>query len=199
MKTVLKIDSSLFGENGVSSQLNQKVVAELSEKYSDLAVINRSFSEQAIPHLDGDWIQALSTPEASRSAEQQKKVDFSDGLINEVKQADILVIGLPMYNFNIPSMLKAWIDHIARAGVTFKYTEQGPVGLLNGKQVYLVTTRGGVHKDSARDTQIQFVTTFLNFIGLTEIEVVYAEALNMQGHREPSIARAEQQIAELVR
>lgn len=199
MKTVLKIDSSLFGENGVSSQLNQKVVAELSEKYSDLAVINRSFSEQAIPHLDGDWIQALSTPEASRSAEQQQKVDFSDGLINEVKQADILVIGLPMYNFNIPSMLKAWIDHIARAGVTFKYTEQGPVGLLNGKQVYLVTTRGGVHKDSARDTQIQFVTTFLNFIGLTEIEVVYAEALNMQGHREPSIARAEQQIAELVR
>ncbi len=198
MKTVLKIDSSVFGEHGVSTQLANELVEQLKGQNPELTVIQRRFADQAVPHVDGEWIQALMTDAAERSQAQQDKVDYSDNLINEVKSADALVITLPMYNFNVPSMLKAWFDHIARAGVTFKYTETGAVGLVEDKPVYLITTRGGVHKGTAADTQIQFVKTFLNFIGLTKVEVVYAEALNMGDTREPSIDSAKQEIAELV-
>ncbi|MCU4674891.1 NAD(P)H-dependent oxidoreductase [Catenovulum sp. 2E275] len=199
MKSILKIDSSLFGEHGVSTQLANSLIEQLKIKHPQLSVIQRRFADQAVPHFDASWIQALSTEAEQRSSEQQQKVDYSDSLIDEVKQADALVITLPMYNFNVPSMLKAWFDHIARAGVTFKYTETGPVGLVDDKPVYLITTRGGVHKGAAHDTQIQFVKTFLNFIGLTQTQVVYAEALNMGEQREPSIDTAKQEIAELVK
>lgn len=198
MKSILKIDSSLFGENGVSTQLANALITELKAKHQDIRINQRRFAEQAIPHFDASWIQALSTKETERTEAQQQKVDFSDQLIKELQSADALVITAPMYNFNVPSMLKAWFDHIARAGVTFKYTEQGPVGLIEDKPVYLITTRGGIHKGKPEDTQIQFVKTFLNFIGLSNIEVIYAEALNMSGHRESSIKAAEQEIAELI-
>lgn len=198
MKNILKIDSSIFGENGVSTQLANELIEQLKTKHTELEVIQQRFAEQAIPHFDASWIEALSTNEAERTQVQQDKVSFSDKLIAQVQAADALIITAPMYNFNVPSMLKAWFDHIARAGVTFKYTEQGAVGLLNDKPVYLITTRGGIHKGKPEDTQIQFVKTFLNFIGLNNIEVVYAEALNMNGHREPSIDAAKQDIAELI-
>lgn len=198
MKNILKIDSSIFGENGVSTQLANALIEQLKTKHNHIDVIQRRFAEQEIPHFDASWIEALSTNEAERSQAQQDKVNFSDKLIAEVQAADVLVLTAPMYNFNVPSMLKAWFDHIARAGVTFKYTEQGPVGLIKDKPVYLLTTRGGIHKGKAEDTQIQFVKTFLNFLGLSNIQVVYAEALNMSGHRELSIEAAKQNIAELI-
>ncbi len=179
MTTLLRLDTSLFSGQGVSTQLSDELVAKLRSADSELKVIHRNFSEQSVPHLDGEWLQALMTPTEQRDELQQQKVDYSDLLIAELQQADTVVIGLPMYNFSIPSMLKAWFDHVARAGTTFKYTETGPVGLLTDKKVYLVTTRGGVHKDQASDTQLPFVKTFLAFLGLTNVEVIYAEGLNM--------------------
>jgi len=179
MATLLRLDTSLFSEQGVSTQLSEKLVSNLREENPTLKVIHRNFSEQAIPHLDGERLQALMTPIEKRNESQQAKVDFSDQLIAELQEADTLVIGLPMYNFSIPSMLKAWFDHIARAGTTFKYTSTGSEGLLGDKKVFLVTTWGGIHKDQASDTQIPFVKTFLGFIGLNNIDVIYAEGLNM--------------------
>lgn len=179
MATLLRLDTSLFSEQGVSTQLSEKLVSKLREESPSLKVIQRNFAEQAIPHLDGERLQALMTPIEKRTESQQAKVDFADMLIAELQEADTLVIGLPMYNFSIPSMLKAWFDHIARAGTTFKYTSSGSEGLLGDKKVFLVTTRGGIHKDQASDTQIPFVKTFLGFLGLNNIDIIYAEGLNM--------------------
>ncbi|WP_017446010.1 FMN-dependent NADH-azoreductase [Gayadomonas joobiniege] len=199
MKTkLLRIDSSVFGEQGVSTQLIDHLIKQKQAAGQQLAVTHRSFSEQAIPHLDAKWIQALATDQKERSEQQKQQVAFSNRLIDEVMAADEIVIALPMYNFSLPSMLKAWFDHIARAGTTFKYTEKGPVGLVEDKPVYLVTTRGGQHKDTARDTQISYVKTFLAFIGLTQVHVIYAEGLNMQATRDSGLAEAKATIDALV-
>lgn len=179
MTSLLRLDTSLFSGQGVSTQLSDELLNQLKNTTPELKIVHRNFAEQPIPHLDGEWLQALMTPEEKRNSEQQQKVDFSDQLIGELQDADTIIIGLPMYNFSIPSMLKAWFDHVARAGTTFKYTSSGSEGLLNNKKVYLVTTRGGVHKDQPSDTQMPFVKTFLAFLGLTNVETIYAEGLNM--------------------
>ena len=198
MATLLRLDTSLFSEKGVSTQLSDKLVSNLREENTNLKVIHRNFAEQAIPHLDGEWLQALMTSSEKRNENQQAKVDFSDQLIAELQEADTVVIGLPMYNFSIPSMLKAWFDHIARAGTTFKYTSTGSEGLLGDKKVILVTTRGGIHKDQASDTQIPFVKTFLGFIGLNNIDIIYAEGLNMGDNmRDTAIESAREAINRL--
>lgn len=199
MKSLLRVDSSLFSEQGVSSSLMDELVAKLQTQSNIKNVKKRDLVNDAIPHIDAEWIQALSLKPNQRSEQQQAKVDYSDRLIEEVEHADILVLALPMYNFSVPSVVKAWFDHLARAGRTFAYTSDGPKGLLTGKTVYLVTTRGGVHKDKASDTQIPFVLNFLNFIGLTQIEVIYAEGLNLGGEsREQGIAEARKNINSLV-
>lgn len=174
---VLHIESSIFGAQGVSSQLAERLLARLQE--GGATITKRSFASDPIPHLDGAHLTALMTPATDRSAEQQAKADFSDRLIAEVQAADVLVIGVPMYNFSLPSMLKAWFDHIARAGVTFRYTAEGPEGLLKGKKVYLLLSRGGQYLGTAADSQTPLLKTFLNFIGLTDIQSIYAEGLNM--------------------
>ena len=125
-------------------------------------------------------------------------VDYSDALIGEVKQADVVVLGLPMYNFGVPSQLKAYFDHVARAGVTFKYTEQGPVGQLTGKKAYVFATRGGVYAGTPLDTQTSYVRDFLRFIGISDVTFVYAEGLAMGAQsRESVLARASAEIEQL--
>ncbi|HKX55222.1 MAG TPA: NAD(P)H-dependent oxidoreductase, partial [Xanthomonadales bacterium] len=119
------------------------------------------------------------TAAEDRSPEQAAAAAESDALIEELRQADVVVIGLPMYNFGIPSTLKSWIDHVARVGHTFKYTETGPVGLLQDRPVYLFAARGGLYHGTPRDTQSAYMTHFLNFIGIRNIEFVYAEGLAM--------------------
>jgi len=199
MTSLLKINSSMFSQNGVSSRLVDEIEKQLTKKYLDLNIITRDLAKDAVPHLDSEWINAISTAKENRDLQQHKKADYSDRLIEEVKQADILLIAAPMYNFSVPSVLKAWFDHIARAGVTFKYTDNGPVGLLKNKTVYLITTRGGIHKDLPSDTQIPFIFNFLNFIGISNIKTVYAEGLNLSGdYREKSITQAQHDISELV-
>ncbi|UZE96219.1 FMN-dependent NADH-azoreductase [Alkalimarinus alittae] len=198
MNTLLRLDTSLFSGQGVSTQLSDDLLNQIKKNNSELTIIHRNFAQQPIPHLDGDWLQALMTPDEKRSVEQQQKVEFSDQLIEELRSADTIIIGLPMYNFSIPSMLKAWFDHVARAGTTFKYTTSGPEGLLTDKKVYLVTTRGGIHKDQPSDTQMPFVKIFLAFLGLTNVETIYAEGLNMGDEvRDAAIVSAKQSIEAL--
>lgn len=196
MKTLLQINSSVFGDNGQSSQLNQQLVQEWLAKNPEGKVVKRDLTQDVIPHLDSTRISAFFTPADKRSTEQQAIVDYSDALINEIQQADAIVIGAPMYNFSIPSQLKSYLDHLARAGVTFKYTEAGPVGLLDNKPVYIVTTRGGVHKDLPSDSVTGFLKTFLNFIGLKDLHFIYAEGLNMSQKKDESLLDAKKVIHE---
>lgn len=181
MKTLLQINSSVFGENGQSSQLNHQFVEEWQSLNPHGRVIKRDLTRDVIPHLDASRVSAFFTPADQRSAEQQAIADYSDQLIEEIKSADMLVIAAPMYNFTIPSQLKSYLDHLARAGVTFKYTETGPVGLLQDKPVYIITTRGGIHKDLPSDSVTRFLQTFLSFIGLKDLHFIYAEGLGMDG------------------
>jgi FMN-dependent NADH-azoreductase len=176
---ILHIESSLFAENGVSSQLSNQLLTRLKATANNTHIIKKSFAEQPVPHFDGKALQALMQAPEEQTQEQQQIVAYADQQIADAKAADVWVIGLPMYNFGVPSMLKAWFDFIARAGVTFRYTDQGPEGLLGDKTVYLLATRGGQYKDSPADSQIPFIKTFLNFLGITSIEVIYAEGLNM--------------------
>ncbi len=199
MTTVLQIHSSLFGEDGASRRISDDLVTRIGENLSINQIIKHDLAQEQTPHLDAEWIAALNTPVEQRSPEQQRRVDFSDRLISEVKQADILVIGAPMYNFSVPSVLKAWFDHITRAGVTFTYAEGQQRGLLTGKTAYVVSTRGGLHKDKPTDAQIPFIKTILNFIGIDDIHVIYAEGLNMGGeHRDQGFANAQKAIEDLV-
>mgnify|MGYP003145139853 CR=1 FL=1 len=193
MATLLQINSSLFGDNGNSSVLTQEFVQRWKAQNPTGDVIVRDFAKEEVPHLDAARVQALFSPADSRTPAQQAVLDYSDKIIAEIAAADVIVIGVPLYNFGVPSTLKAYFDHIARAGVTFKYTETGPVGLLSNKPVYIIATRGGIHKGQPSDTQSQFLTNFLGFVGLKDVHFIYAEGLNM-GQKEQAFAAAKTEI-----
>ncbi|HJV53989.1 MAG TPA: NAD(P)H-dependent oxidoreductase [Noviherbaspirillum sp.] len=179
MTTLLQINASMFSNDGQSSRLSGQFVSAWREAHPQGKVVVRDLAAAPVPHLDAQRFGAfLSRPE-ERSAQQQAVLDFSDGLIEELRNADVIALGLPMYNFGVPSALKAYFDHVARAGVTFRYTENGPVGLLKGKKAYIFATRGGVYAGSALDTQTGYVRDFLRFIGIDDVDFVYAEGLNM--------------------
>jgi FMN-dependent NADH-azoreductase len=194
---ILRIDSSLFGEGGVSTQLNQSLVAQLSEVLGEVHVVHRDFAKDPLPHFSADVVAAISTPAAQRSPEQHHLANLADQLIAEVQRADILVIAAPMYNFGVPSTLKVWMDFIARAGVTFRYSSNGPEGLLLNKTAYIVTTRGGIHKGQGTDSEVPFIQTFFNFLGITDLRFIYAEGINM-GQKEHSMVLAEDAIRQAV-
>jgi FMN-dependent NADH-azoreductase len=166
--TTLQLNSSLFGPSGQSTILSNEFVGSRGGD-----VIVRDLAKDPVPHLDAARFGAFLAKPGERTPEQQAVVDYSDALIAELKAADTIVIGLPMYNFGIPSTLKAYFDHIARAGVTFKYTDKGAMGLLGGKKAYLVIARGGVYGDAHAHTT--YVRDFLAFIGITDVECIYAE------------------------
>jgi len=179
MTTLLQINTSLFAENGQSSQLARHFVATWRANHPGSRVVVRDLAKQPIPHLDGERVQALFSKQEDRTPEQQAIVDEADALLAEIRAADVIVIGLPLYNFGIPSTLKSYFDHIARAGVTFRYTAAGPEGLLADRKVYVLAARGGYYKDTPADTQTPFVQRFLNLLGIRNIEFVYAEGLNV--------------------
>ena len=191
MTTILKINSSIYSDAGQSSQLAAQFVDALLEREPGARVIERDLAREPIPHLDAARFQAFLTKPEERTAEQQAVAGFSDGLIDELRRADVVVLGVPMYNYGIPTQLKAWFDHIARAGVTFKFTDQGAVGLLTGKKVYVFATRGGAHAGTARDSQTAHVREFLGLLGMNEVEFTYAEGLAMGAEaRDTSLAQA---------
>jgi FMN-dependent NADH-azoreductase len=191
MTTLLQIQSSLFSSDGHSSQLTNEFVSAWQRNQPASQIKVRDLALAPLPHLDAERVTAFFTPSESRTAAQQKLVDLSDDLINELKHSDIIVIGVPMYNFGIPSTLKAYFDHIARAGVTFRYTSNGPEGLLTGKKAYIFATRGGQYVGTALDTQTAYIRDFLNFLGISDIEFIYAEGLNRDADtKEKALAEA---------
>ena len=179
MKTLLQINSSLFAKGGQSTQLADRFVAAWRANHPEGKVIVRDLAREPVPHLTAQGFMGFIAKPEDRTVEQQAVVKLSDGLIDELKRADVIVLGLPMYNFGVPSSLKAYFDHIARAGVTFSYTANGPVGLLKGKEVHVFATRGGLYAGTARDTETAYVRDFLRFVGIDDVEFVYAEGLNM--------------------
>ena len=193
MTTLLQINSSLFSANGQSTQLADAFVSVWQKREPDRKTIVRDLAVNPIPHLDADRFTAFLIPQENRTEIQQRYVNESEALIAEIKSAEIIVIGLPMYNLGIPSTLKAYFDHIARAGITFRYTENGPEGLLTGKKVYIFATRGGQYANTDWDTQTTYMRHFLAFLGITDVEFVYAEGLN-KGDVIKAAALAEAQL-----
>lgn len=179
MATLLYVKGSIFGDHGQSSQLAEKLIAKWKAKNPAGEVVVRDLSVDVPPYLDAERVTALFTAAEEQTEEQKAVTAYSDGLINEIRNADAIVLGMPMYNFTIPAQLKSYLDHLCRAGVTFKYTENGAVGLLESKPVYVVTARGGNYKGTALDTQTPFINTILGFIGLTDVTMIHAEGLNM--------------------
>ena len=191
MTTLLQINSSINNGDGQSSRLANQFVAAFRERNPDARFIKRDLAAEAVPHLTAERFGAFITKPEEHTPTQRAVVAYSDALIAELKSADVFVLGLPMYNFGVPSQLKAYFDHIARAGVTFRYTPNGPEGLLTGKKVYVFAARGGQHVGTALDTQTSYVRDFFRFLGISDLEFVYAEGLAVGPEvREASLAKA---------
>ncbi len=189
-RTVLHIDSSARTEGSVTRDLSAQIVTRLGAA----DIIHRDLATP-LPLLDGAWVGANFTPADQRSEEQKQLLSLSDTLIEELKQADTIVIGAPIYNFSVPSTLKAWIDLVARVGVTFRYTETGPVGLLEGKRAIIAVASGGTQAGSDIDFATTYLRHVLGFIGITEVEIVAADAMSIDA--EGALAKAQDQIKAL--
>lgn len=187
--TILHIDSSARRDGSVSRDLSARTVAALG---SD--VIRRDLADP-LPHLTAGWVAANFTPADDRDSDQGQTLALSDTLVAEMKQADTIVIGLPIYNFGIPAALKAWVDLVARAGVTFRYTDSGPEGLLTGKRAVLVVASGGTEVGSEIDFATGYLRHMLGFMGITDVEIVAADRLALDAGA--ALKAAEGQIAAL--
>jgi FMN-dependent NADH-azoreductase len=205
MKTYLQLNSSLHGTESQSSRLARQFIETLvrTDRSADLSaasarVVVRDLANQPLPHLTAERFTAFVTAPEQRTADQARVVAESDALVAELAEADVIVIGLPMYNLGVPSTLKAYFDHIARAGVTFRYTANGPEGLLRGKRAFVIATRGGKHAGTPSDLQSAYVRQFLGFIGITDVEFIYAEGLAMgEESRTAAIVEAGKRIEQL--
>lgn len=177
MSKVLVLKNSILAGFSQSNLLIDHLTTQWQEKHSADTITVRDLAADTVPVLDGELVSALRPSEAPLTPRQQDALNLSDTLINELKAHDVIVIAAPMYNFNITTQLKNYIDFIARAGVTFRYTENGPEGLLTGKRAIVVTTRGGIHKDSPSDLITPYLQLFLGFIGITEVDFIYEEGV----------------------
>lgn len=194
---ILQINSSIFAGGGQSTRLAGSFVAQLAQE-QDARVTVRDLALEPLPHLDSERFAAFLAKPDERTSAQQAAVASSDRLIEELRAADVIVLGVPMYNFGIPSQLKAWFDQVARAGVTFRYTEKGPEGLLKGKKTYVFSTRGGQHAGTGRDSESAHVRDFLALLGLTDVTFVYAEGLALgDGPRQATLSDAQVAIRRL--
>ena len=195
MSNLLEISASARSAGSASRQLTKDLVAALDARDGNVQVTRRDLAH-GIPFVDEAWVDANFTPEESRSNTQREVLALSDSLVAELREADVIVIGTPLYNFSIPAALKAWIDMIARARLTFRYTENGPEGLLTGKKAYVVMATGGVPAGSPMDFATPYLRHALAFVGITDVEFVAADRLNSEA--EESMDRARARIAELV-
>ena len=187
---ILQINSSARSTGSASTRLADALVARVLAANPEAAVVRRDLAAEPHPVLDEPTLQALFTPAEQRTAEQAARIALDDALIAQVQAADVIVVGAPMYNFGITVQLKSWFDAIARANVTFKYTEKGPVGLLSGKKVLVGLSRGGLHRGNATDSQVPYLNTMFGFLGLTDVQYVYAEGMGMGPE---AVARAQAQ------
>lgn len=189
-KTILHIDASARREGSASRDLSDRIVKHLGAG----RIIRRDLAKP-LPLLTEDWINANFTPADQRSDAQRDQLALSDSLVNELQDADTIVIGLPIYNFSVPAAFKAWIDLVARAGVTFSYTENGPKGLLEGKRVVLAIASGGTAVGSEIDFATDYVRFMLGFIGITDIDIVAADSMAIDA--EAALSDAQKAVTEL--
>lgn len=200
MTTLLQIKSSIFADAGQSSRLAHRFVAAWRAEHPESEVIVRDLGRDPVPHLDAARFGAFIAKPADRTPEQAALAAYSDALIDELRRADVIVLGVPMYNFGIPSALKAYFDHVARAGVTFRYTDTGPVGLLKGKAAHVFATRGGMYAGTPRDSQTTYLRDFLGFLGIDNVHFVYAEGLAIgEAQKQAGLAQAHAAIEATVK
>lgn len=192
---VLEVSATARSTTSASRELSRNLIEAMDDRYGNVRTVRRDL-RQGIPFVDEAWIEANFTPEESRTDRHRDALAFSDSLVAELKAADILVIGVPLYNFSIPASLKAWIDMVSRARLTFRYTENGPKGLLEGKKAYVVVATGGVPVGSPMDFATPYLKHALGFIGITDIEIVAADKLNSEADEAMDAARS--RIAELI-
>lgn len=192
---VLEVSASGRGKDSVSRMLSADLIEALEARHGSVELTRRDLSH-GIPFVDEAWINANFTAPEDRTGDQRAVLAGSDALVAELEAAEAIVIAAPIYNFGVPAALKAWIDMIARARLTFRYTENGPEGLLQGKKAYVVIASGGVPVDSPMDFATPYLRQALAFVGITDVEIIAAEQLNSRA--EESIDSARVRIAELI-
>ena len=196
---ILQINSSARAENSHSTRLANSLVERLLASQPQAALTVRDLGRTPHPMLDEAALQALFTPAEQRTPQQAARVALDDALIAEIQAAEVVVLGVPMYNFGVPAQLKNWIDAISRGQVTFRYTANGPEGLLTGKKVYVALTRGGLYRNTPNDSQTPYLKTVFGFLGMTDVQFVYAEGLALGPDAEQNaLASALAQIEQAV-
>ncbi|WP_283183448.1 FMN-dependent NADH-azoreductase [Pseudomonas svalbardensis] len=181
MSRVLIIESSARQQDSVSRQLTQTFISQWQTAHPIDQITVRDLAVNPVPHLDINLLGGWMKPAEQRNDIEQVSLERSNQLTDELLVADVLVMAAPMYNFAIPSTLKAWLDHVLRAGVTFKYTDTGPQGLLSGKRAYVLTARGGIYAGSTADHQEPYLRQVLGFIGIHDVTFIHAEGMNLGG------------------
>lgn len=192
MKRILHLISSIQGNESYSYKLSKVIVEKVTEKYPDSIVEDVDLNELEIPHLNPVILQSMFTPGDQLTAEARESIRYSDGAVKQLLEADIIVIGAPLYNYTIPSSLKAWIDHITRAGITFGYSENGPVGKVLGKKVYVAMAAGGVYSEGpgkANDFVAPYLKAVLGALGMTDLTVFRVEGVKVAGVKEQALEK----------
>jgi len=200
MKNLLVISSSPAKDQSLSRQLLDYFAGQFQTKQQDMNITFRDLGQTIVPHLNMDTIGAFYTPEDQRNEAQQQSLKVSDELVAELQNADMIVIGSPMHNFSISSHLKTYFDQVARVGVTFQYTENGPQGLLNNKKVLVITSRGGNYSNpayAAMDHQEPYIRTFLGFVGMNDVSFIHLQGVS-SGNTEPLITQSKQEIEQFI-
>lgn len=199
MSNVLIIESSARQQDSISRQLTQQFISQWQAAHPADRITVRDVALNPVPHLDANLLGGWMKPSEQRNDDEQISLDRSNELTDELLAADVLVLAAPMYNFAIPSTLKAWLDHVLRAGVTFKYTPTGPQGLLTGKRAIVLTARGGIHTGASSDHQEPYLRQVMGFIGTHEVAFIHAEGVNLSGDfQEKGINHAKAQLAQVV-
>jgi len=197
MKNILHLISSPRGNDSFSIKLSNAIIVKIQDQYPGSNVEEVNLNEINIPHLNTAHLRSFFTPEEHLTVEDQDAIRYSDTAISQLMAADIIVIGAPLYNFGIPSTLKAWIDHIARAGKTFRYDEQGPEGLVKGKKVYVAMSSGAVYSEGlyqSYDFVSSYLKAVLGFLGMTDLTLVRVEGVNIPGLKEQALDKAIESI-----
>ncbi|SFP19493.1 FMN-dependent NADH-azoreductase [Ectopseudomonas composti] len=198
MSRILVIESSARQQGSVSRELTQQFIANWQTAHPADQIQVRDLAAEPVPHLDATLLGGWMTPSEQQSDAEKAALARSNQLTDELLAADVLVLAAPMYNFAIPSTLKAWLDHVLRAGVTFKYTDTGPQGLLTGKRAFVLTARGGIYAGSGLDHQEPYLRQALAFIGIHDVQFIHAEGLNMGAEfSEKGLAQAKAKLAEV--
>ncbi|MGK8707539.1 FMN-dependent NADH-azoreductase [Metapseudomonas otitidis] len=198
MSRVLIVESSARQQGSISRQLTAEFIAQWKAAHPADEVVVRDLAQESVPHLDSDLLGGWMKPADQQNDAERAALARSNRLTEELLAADVLVLAAPMYNFGIPSTLKAWLDHVLRAGVTFKYTETGPQGLLSGKRAFVLTARGGVYAGGPLDHQEPYLRQALAFIGIHDVIFIHAEGLNMGAEfQEKGIAQARAQLVKV--